>query len=132
MRAPPTRNVRPGIDAGIVSIALRDGSRCAEKPAMIFEIAQIEIQENREQEFERAVAEAKPLIERAPGCHGLRLYRGIEQPSRYRLMVQWESVALHDAFRQTADFQRWRELAGPFFVGPPSVEHVSEVRIAGA
>jgi len=94
---------------------------------MIFEIAQIEIQENGEAGFERAVAEAKPLIERAPGCHGLHLYRGIEQPSRYRLMVQWESVERHDAFRQTADFQRWRELAGPFFVGPPSVEHVREV-----
>lgn len=127
MRVPPTRNVRPGIDAGIVSIALRDFSRRAEKPAMIFEIAQIDIQENGEPGFERAVAEAKPLIERAPGCHGLRLYRGIEHPSRYRLMVQWESVELHDAFRRTADFQRWRELAGPFFVSPPSVEHVREV-----
>lgn len=127
MRAWLARNVRPGMDAGIVSIALRDCSRRAEKPAMIFEIAQIDIQENGEQGFERAVAEAKPLIERAPGCHGLHLYRGIEQPSRYRLMVQWESVERHDAFRQTADFQRWRELAGPFFVGPPSVEHVREV-----
>ncbi|RQQ10144.1 antibiotic biosynthesis monooxygenase [Burkholderia stagnalis] len=94
---------------------------------MVIEIAQIDLIENSASGFERAVAQAKPLIERAPGCHGVRLYRGVEHPDRYRLMVQWESVELHDVFRRTADFQRWRELAGPFFAGPPSVEHVSEV-----
>ncbi|MBS0284930.1 MAG: antibiotic biosynthesis monooxygenase, partial [Proteobacteria bacterium] len=35
-----------------------------------------------------------------------------------------ESVAHHMVtFRESADFQVWRGLAGPFFVGTPVVEH---------
>ena len=55
---------------------------------MIFELAQIEIRGGAEAVFESALVEARPLIERADGCHGLALYRGIEQPHRYRLMVK--------------------------------------------
>lgn len=43
----------------------------------VVEIARIDLREHGEAGFEHAFAEAKPLIERAPGCHGARLYRGI-------------------------------------------------------
>lgn len=94
---------------------------------MIFEIAQIEIREGAEQAFEAAVAEAAPLFEASPGCHSLKLMRSIEHPTRYRLVVGWETIEAHMVdFRQSPAFERWRALAGPFFAAPPVVEHVAE------
>ncbi|MFC8366700.1 MULTISPECIES: antibiotic biosynthesis monooxygenase [unclassified Streptomyces] len=95
---------------------------------MITEIAQIEIRPGQEQEFERAVTEALPYFLAADGCHGVDLHRSIEHPSRYRLMVRWETVEHHTVtFRASEGFARWRALAGPHFEAPPRVEHVESV-----
>lgn len=93
---------------------------------MIFEIAEIEVHAGQEEQFESAVAQASPLFRQARGCRSMKLERGIEHPSRYRLVVGWNSVDDHMlTFRNSESFQRWRELAGPFFASPPKVEHVS-------
>jgi quinol monooxygenase YgiN len=95
---------------------------------MITEIAQIEVTAGDEEAFEKAVATAVPLFRRAKGCHSVRLRRSVEFPQRYRLMVDWETVEDHTVtFRESADFARWRELAGPYFASPPQVEHVQDV-----
>ena len=95
---------------------------------MITEIALIEVTPGDEAAFEAAVATAVPLFETAEGCHGVQLRRSVEFPSRYRLVVDWETVEHHTViFRGSAAFARWRELAGPFFAAPPQVEHVHDV-----
>ena len=45
--------------------------------------------------FEAAVAKAVPLFQRSKGCRGLELQRSIEKPSKYRLVVKWETVEDH-------------------------------------
>jgi heme-degrading monooxygenase HmoA len=98
---------------------------------MIFEMAQIEIKAGMESAFEHAVAQATPLFQRARGCRGMQLLRSIEQPSRYTLMVTWETIDDHLVhFRESQDFQEWRRLAGGFFAGPPQVGHI-QVAVAG-
>lgn len=93
---------------------------------MIFEIAEIEAKQGKEEELEAAVAKAAPLFQRAKGCHSFRLERTIERPSIYRLVVGWETVEHHMVdFRESEDFQEWRRLAGPYFAAPPRVEHVA-------
>lgn len=95
---------------------------------MVWEIAEIDVRPGDESAFEEAVGEAVPLFERAAGCRGVRLRRSIEQPQRYRLIVEWDTVEHHTVrFRESADFARWRELAGPYFAAPPRVEHVRAV-----
>jgi heme-degrading monooxygenase HmoA len=95
---------------------------------MITEIAQIEIKPGLEAEFETAVKKAGPLFLRAKGCRGMELQRSIEKPSRYRLVVSWETLENHTVdFRGSADFQEWRQLVGHCFASPPEVEHVSQV-----
>ncbi len=95
---------------------------------MITEIAHITIDPARAGEFEAAVAAAAPHFRSAEGCHGMRLERVIEDPSQYRLCVDWESVEHHMVtFRESDGFQQWRALAGPFFVTPPRVEHWDRV-----
>ncbi|MFF0589249.1 antibiotic biosynthesis monooxygenase family protein [Streptomyces sp. NPDC003781] len=95
---------------------------------MITEIAQIEIHPGQEPEFEEAVAKALPYFLAADGCGGVDLHRSVEFPSRYRLMVRWETVEHHTVtFRGSEGFAKWRALAGPHFAAPPQVEHVHSV-----
>jgi heme-degrading monooxygenase HmoA len=91
---------------------------------MIFEIAEIEVKPGDEAAFEAGVAKALPLFQRAKGCHGMELQRSVEKPSKYRLVVKWETVEDHMVhFRASDDFQEWRKLAGPHFAAAPVVEH---------
>jgi heme-degrading monooxygenase HmoA len=91
---------------------------------MVTEIAQIDVKPGLEAEFESGVAKAAPLFQRAKGCRALELQRSLEKPSRYRLLVQWETVEDHTvAFRGSDDFQEWRRLVRHCFERPPEVEH---------
>jgi len=91
----------------------------------VLEIAEIDVIRGEEAAFERAVAKAAPHFRESPGCLSLKLLRSIEHPSRYRLVVGWDSVDAHIlAFRAWPGFHEWRRLAGPYFASPPRVEHV--------
>ncbi len=95
---------------------------------MITETARIDIKPGSEKAFEAAVAEALPLFRAAKGCHGLQLQRGIEHPTHYYLIVQWETLEDHTVgFRGSEAFARWRELVGPYFAGPADVHHTQAV-----
>ncbi|MGI5397248.1 antibiotic biosynthesis monooxygenase family protein [Streptomyces sp. CA-251251] len=95
---------------------------------MITEIAQIEILPGQEEDFEKAVTQALPFFLAADGCDGVDLQRSVERPSRYRLVVRWETVEHHTVtFRASDGFARWRALAGPHFAASPQVEHVYSV-----
>jgi len=91
---------------------------------MFLEIAQIDVKPGSEAAFEAGVDQAAPLFRRAKGCRGMRLHRSVEIPTRYRLMVRWDTVENHTVdFRGSADFQEWRRLVGPYFAATPAVEH---------
>lgn len=96
---------------------------------MVVEIAQIEIQPGKESEFEETVAGTTALLVSAEGCGGVRLLRGVEHPGRYRLLIDWESVDHHTRFRETAEFDTWKGRVGPYFAGPPEVEHAVDVPV---
>jgi quinol monooxygenase YgiN len=54
--------------------------------------------------------------------------RCIESPSRFVLLVEWDSVEAHEEnFRGSDRFDTWRAAIGPFFAAPPHVEHVQEI-----
>jgi len=95
---------------------------------MITEIVQIDIKPGMETDYEAGIRKALPLFQRAKGCKGLVLQRSIEKPSRYRVLVRWETLENHTVdFRNSPDFQEFRNLVGHCFAAPPDVEHVEEV-----
>jgi len=95
---------------------------------MILEIAQFDIKNGMEQQFEEKVAQAMPLFRRAKGCRSMELHRSSEVPRRYRLFVEWETLENHTIdFRQSDDFKEWRRLVGDCFESPPYVEHTSRI-----
>ena len=95
---------------------------------MVLEVALIDVLPGHEDEFAAAYAKGHPVLAGAPGCRSVRMTRGVESPSRFVLLVEWDSVEAHnDNFRATERFAQWRALIGPYFAGPPLVEHFVDV-----
>ena len=95
---------------------------------MILEVGLIDVLPGREDEFAAAYRQARPILAGTPGCRSVRMTRGVESPSRFVLLVEWDSVAAHrENFRETDRFARWRGLIGPYFASPPMVEHFTDV-----
>lgn len=95
---------------------------------MVLESAELLIKAGMEAEFEAGVRQAAPLFQRARGCEGMQLQRGIENPRAYRLLVRWQTLEDHTVhFRGSEDFQAWRGLVGHCFEGAPVVTHLDTV-----
>ncbi|MEU4678182.1 antibiotic biosynthesis monooxygenase family protein [Micromonospora sp. NPDC023737] len=95
---------------------------------MVLEVALIDVLPGHEDAFAAAYAQGHPLLAGTPGCRSVRMTRGVESPSRFVLIVEWDSVEAHDEnFRGTERFTQWRALIGPHFANPPLVEHFTDV-----
>ena len=91
---------------------------------MIVETATIAVQPGREDEFVRALEDAKLVLAQAHGWQGITVHRGIERSSVFLLAITWETLEDHtEGFRGGALFGQWRALIGPYFAEPPEVEH---------
>jgi heme-degrading monooxygenase HmoA len=85
----------------------------------------------QEGDFEIAFGEAKAIIAAMPGFRGLTLSRGIEKPSTYLLLVQWDTLEDHtEGFRGSAEYQQWRTLLHHFYDPFPEVDHYQQVAVA--
>ncbi|PZF98920.1 antibiotic biosynthesis monooxygenase family protein [Micromonospora deserti] len=95
---------------------------------MVLEVALIDVLPGHEDEFAVAYAKGHPVLAGTPGCRSVRMTRGVESPSRFVLLVEWDSVEAHEQnFRAAERFQQWRALIGPYFANPPHVEHFVDV-----
>jgi heme-degrading monooxygenase HmoA len=95
---------------------------------MVLEIAQIDVRPGDEEAFIKAYAEARALVAESPGCLSVRMTRGVESPSRFVLLVEWETLDAHtEGFRASDRFPQWRGLIGPYFASPPQVEHFADL-----
>lgn len=95
---------------------------------MVLEVALIDVVPGQEDEFAAAYLTARPILAQTQGCRSVRMTRGIESASRFVLLVEWDDVAAHEEnFRATERFTQWRGHIGPFFAGPPRVEHFTDV-----
>jgi heme-degrading monooxygenase HmoA len=95
---------------------------------MVLEVAIINIVAGREDDFVAAYGKAREVLVTTPGCRSARMTRGVETPTQFVLMVEWDSVDAHlENFRATDRFTQWRGLIGPYFDGAPRVEHFTDV-----
>lgn len=95
--------------------------------ATVLEVALIDVKPGSEDAFAAGYAQASDLVAQTPGCQSMRMTRGIETPTRFVLLVEWDSVEAHEQFRSSDRFARWRGLIGPHFAGPPHVEHFQDL-----
>jgi heme-degrading monooxygenase HmoA len=93
---------------------------------MVTEIADFHVV--RPDEFPAAVERGLPFVAATPGFVSARLTRSVETPTRFVLLIEWESVEAHTVgFRESENFPKWRAEVGPFFDGTPNVEHGATV-----
>ena len=92
---------------------------------MILELADIRIHAGQQSAFDEAIQRGiREVISKAKGFKTYSVHKGIESPERYVLQIVWETLENHTVdFRQSAAFNDWRAIVGPFFAGPPTVEH---------
>ena len=96
---------------------------------MILEIADIRIHPGQNAAFEEAIQRGlATVIKQAKGATRFSVNRGIESTERYVLQIEWDTLEDHTVgFRQSEAFNQWRAIVGPFFAGPPLVEHFNLV-----
>ncbi|MDE0838024.1 MAG: antibiotic biosynthesis monooxygenase [Kiritimatiellae bacterium] len=93
---------------------------------MITELATLDIIPGEETAFEQTWVEVECHIASAKGYLSHELLRGVESPSRYVLIIRWETVADHmQGFRESEAFQKFRPRVAPFYAAS-HMEHFGE------
>ncbi|MBA3920980.1 MAG: antibiotic biosynthesis monooxygenase [Nostocaceae cyanobacterium] len=91
---------------------------------MILEVAVLTIKPSMNDEFESAFKEAAKIISSMPGYLSHELQKCVEVSNQYLLLVRWETLEAHTiGFRQSPEYQTWKQLLHHFYEPFPVVEH---------
>lgn len=91
---------------------------------MILEMAEVKVKPGSEAAFIAAVEQGQHLLIGTPGYIKHELQQSIEEPTRFFLLVTWETLEAHTLnFRESDRFPQWREYIGPHFAQAPHVQH---------
>ncbi|MBT4989662.1 MAG: antibiotic biosynthesis monooxygenase [Rickettsiales bacterium] len=97
---------------------------------MILEVAILDVIETKTQEFERAFNKAQNIIISMKGYISHELQNCIEQKSRYILLVKWQNLEDHTVgFRESPEYQEWKQLLHHFYQPFPEVEHFKRIDV---
>lgn len=95
---------------------------------MILEVAILEVKPGQEEEFEVAFENAQEIISGMVGYISHQLQRCLENPGKYVLLVDWQTLEDHTkGFRGSDEYQEWRTLLHHFYDPSPTVEHYEKV-----
>ena len=95
---------------------------------MILEKAILDILPGSETNFERDFKKASEIISSAKGYRYHRLYRCLEIENRYLLLVEWNTLEDHEVgFRQSVEYEKWKELLHHYYDPFPIVEHYENI-----
>lgn len=104
------------------------GRRLGQDAVVILEHALLTVRLGLERDFEAAFAEARPIITGMPGCRQVSLSRCVESTSTYLLLVEWDRLDDHvEGFRQSPQYEKWKQLLHHFYDPFPTVEHFEAV-----
>jgi heme-degrading monooxygenase HmoA len=91
---------------------------------MILEVAILNIRAGQAEQFESAFRQAAAIIASMPGYRSHELQKCIENPQRYILLAYWETLEAHTVgFRESPQYQEWKQLLHHFYDPFPTVEH---------
>ena len=86
----------------------------------VLEIATFTIKSEEVEEFANNAQGAVKIISDDAGCRALELIQGIKEPDTFLIVIEWDSVGAHEAFRATEQFQEFVTAIRGYFAGPPS------------
>lgn len=95
---------------------------------MILEVAMLNVIKGKDKEFERSFMEASKIISSMKGYISHDLQRCLEEEGKYILLVKWEKLEDHTiGFRQSSEYEKWKQLLHHFYNPFPIVEHFESV-----
>jgi quinol monooxygenase YgiN len=90
---------------------------------MLLERTELLIREGQEEGFCAAMkAEGMGLLAAVPGLISAALGRGVENPGKFMLLIEWQDMGAHRAYNKTPVCAAIRALIGRFSRGG-SMEH---------
>jgi len=91
---------------------------------MIVEVAIIRAKPGEADQMREGLRAARNVTSQAVGYLGSTFHQGIEDPQRFVLAIQWESMDAHmKGFREGPLFPQWRSHFGQYIDGTPDVSH---------
>ena len=102
---------------------------------MVIEYIRYEVSGDRRAEFERAYEEAAKALGDSEHCLGYEVSRGVEEPGRFVVRIEWDSVEGHErGFRGSAGFRAFLREVRPFFDDIQEMSHyeATGVRAGGS
>lgn len=95
---------------------------------MILEVARLDVIPGEEARFQDDFRRAQSIISSMKGYVSHQLQRCIETPSRYILLVRWETLEDHtEGFRGSSEYLEWKNLLHHYYDPYPEVEHYEAV-----
>jgi heme-degrading monooxygenase HmoA len=95
---------------------------------MILEAVMLNVKPGMESDFESAFKQASSLIAAMEGYISHELHRCLETSGKYLLLVRWTNLEAHTiGFRQSAEYQQWKQALHHFYDPFPLVEHFEAV-----
>lgn len=97
---------------------------------MILEAVMLQVKEGLEEEYETSFRQASHIISKMDGYISHELQRCLEVEGKYLLLVKWEKLEDHtEGFRQSSEYQEWKQLLHHFYDPFPIVEHFVKVKL---
>ena len=98
---------------------------------MVIEIIRYNITAGQESAFEAAYAKAGCYLEESSHCLGYQLTRCVEEPTRYILRIEWDSLDGHiDGFRRSPDFPKFFAPIRPYLASIEEMQHYEETPVS--
>lgn len=90
---------------------------------MLVERSELTVKPGVEDDFHTAIIDnGVPLLKSVDGVLSIQVGRGVEDPSKFMLLVGWESMDAHTAYGGTPKSLELRGIMGPFLTGG-AMEH---------
>lgn len=90
---------------------------------MLVERSELMIKEGLEDEFAATMSQRGiTLLKGVPGVTSVQLGRGVENPGKFMLLVEWTAMNAHTAFRSNPVYPEFSQLLKPF-VKAGAMEH---------
>lgn len=90
---------------------------------MVVEYIRYTVPLERAQEFLAAYRQAGLVLDADPHCAGYEVARGVEEPERFVVRIEWDSIEGHEQ-----GFRRSPEFRGFFAAVRPFVDQIEEMK----
>jgi quinol monooxygenase YgiN len=89
----------------------------------VLEVAVIPVNNSAGAQAAHAIVTGAELVNSDHRCHGVTVIRGVEEPDKIILLIEWASIEAHHAFRDSNTYRQYRATIQDHLSGTPTFSH---------